>query len=279
MDARLLDNLTKRELEKHLGVTRKAHQTSIVQGITFLRMIKYDRQAINERRKQCDVIDCDPLVWTNQRFITWARGIDLAEYADNLRGILYQFFVQLHATPFLSFVRRFSYNREWYSRRFGRSGSNFQRWRHGDSYGYSRVKEHNTSPFSYWTGITRPNNPVNSGKLKFLFCFFLIWFWVIKFHDLWPIRARYEQRSRQARSERKRVEKMDGNASLGRNLSRSFTTGLVSSDPNQEDIYGRSTENNGMFGIKSNVKASFHVRMMISLSVKHWTLVKFLSFL
>lgn len=72
---------------------------------------------------------------------------------------------------------------------------------------------------------------------------------------------------------------MDGNASLGRNLSRSFTTGLVSSDPNQEDIYGRSTENNGMFGIKSNVKASFHVRMMISLSVKHWTLVKFLSFL
>lgn len=127
MDARLLDNLTKRELEKHLGVTRKAHQTSIVQGITFLRMIKYDRQAINERRKQCDVIDCDPLVWTNQRFITWARGIDLAEYADNLRGILYQFFVQLHATPFLSFVRRFSYNREWYSWRFGRSGSNFQR--------------------------------------------------------------------------------------------------------------------------------------------------------
>lgn len=127
MDARLLDNLTKRELEKHLGVTRKAHQTSIVQGITFLRMIKYDRQAINERRKQCDVIDCDPLVWTNQRFITWARGIDLAEYADNLRGILYQFFVQLHAMPFLSFVRRFSYNREWYSRRSGRSGSNFQR--------------------------------------------------------------------------------------------------------------------------------------------------------
>jgi hypothetical protein len=88
MDARLLDNLTKRELEKHLGVTRKAHQASIVQAITFLRMIKYDRQAINERRRQCDVIDCDPLVWTNQRFITWARGIDLAEYADNLRGIL-----------------------------------------------------------------------------------------------------------------------------------------------------------------------------------------------
>lgn len=86
MDARMLDNLTKRELEKHLGVTRKAHQTSIVHAITFLRMIKYDRQAINERRRLCDSVDCDPLVWTNQRFITWARAIDLAEYADNLRG-------------------------------------------------------------------------------------------------------------------------------------------------------------------------------------------------
>lgn len=87
MDARLLDNLTKRELEKHLGVTRKAHQSSIVHGITFLRMIKYDRQAINERRRQCEFSDCDPLVWTNQRFINWVRAIDLNEYAENLKGI------------------------------------------------------------------------------------------------------------------------------------------------------------------------------------------------
>ncbi len=87
MDARLLDNLTKRELEKHLGVTRKAHQSSIVHGITFLRMIKYDRQAINERRRQCEFNDCDPLVWTNQRFINWVRAIDLNEYAENLKGI------------------------------------------------------------------------------------------------------------------------------------------------------------------------------------------------
>ena len=86
MDARLLDNLTKRELEKYLGVTRKTHQASIVHGITFLRMMKYDRQTINERRRQCEIADCDPLVWTNQRFIDWVRHIDLAEYADNLKG-------------------------------------------------------------------------------------------------------------------------------------------------------------------------------------------------
>ena len=44
MDARMLDNLTKRELEKYLGVTKKSHQSSIVHGITFLRMMKYDRK-------------------------------------------------------------------------------------------------------------------------------------------------------------------------------------------------------------------------------------------
>lgn len=31
-------------------------------------------------------MDADPLVWTNQRFIRWARSIDLGEYADNLKG-------------------------------------------------------------------------------------------------------------------------------------------------------------------------------------------------
>ncbi|XP_057373112.1 kazrin-like isoform X3 [Daphnia carinata] len=207
MDARLLDNLTKRELEKHLGVTRKAHQTSIVHGITFLRMIKYDRQAINERRRQCEEIDCDPLVWTNQRFITWARGIDLAEYADNLRESgIHGALVVLDPT----------FNADVMATAMGIPTSK------------NIIRRHLATELESLVQITR---------------------------------ARYEQRSRQARSERKRVEKMDGNASLGRNLSRSFTTGLVSSDPNQDEVYGRSAENNGMFGIKSNVKASFHASL------------------
>ena len=56
------------------------------------------------------------------------------------------------------------------------------------------------------------------------------------------------------------MEKMDGNASLGRNLSRSFTTGLALSGANQDDVYGRTTDTNGMFNAKSNVRVSFHVR-------------------
>lgn len=44
VDARMLDHLSKKELEKLLGVTRKFHQASIVHGIHLLRMLNYDRQ-------------------------------------------------------------------------------------------------------------------------------------------------------------------------------------------------------------------------------------------
>uniref|UniRef100_A0A1B0CV83 SAM domain-containing protein n=2 Tax=Lutzomyia longipalpis TaxID=7200 RepID=A0A1B0CV83_LUTLO len=46
VDARMLDTLSKKELEKMLGVTRKFHQASIVHGIHVLRIIKYDRQEL-----------------------------------------------------------------------------------------------------------------------------------------------------------------------------------------------------------------------------------------
>ncbi|XP_033336037.1 liprin protein kazrin isoform X14 [Megalopta genalis] len=85
VDARMLDHLGKKELEKLLGVTRKFHQASIVHGIHLLRMLNYDRQALAVRRHQCEQVDTDPLVWTNQRFIRWARNIDLTEYAENLK--------------------------------------------------------------------------------------------------------------------------------------------------------------------------------------------------
>ncbi|KAL3285426.1 hypothetical protein HHI36_019528 [Cryptolaemus montrouzieri] len=85
VDARMLEHLSKKELEKYLGVTRKFHQASIVHGIHLLRIMKYDRQALAVRRHQCETMDADPLVWTNHRFIRWARSIDLGEYADNLK--------------------------------------------------------------------------------------------------------------------------------------------------------------------------------------------------
>lgn len=48
VDARMLDTISKKELEKYLGVTRKFHQASIVHGIHLLRIMKYDRQVSNK---------------------------------------------------------------------------------------------------------------------------------------------------------------------------------------------------------------------------------------
>lgn len=44
VDARMLDHLSKKEMEKYLNVTRKFHQVSISHGVHLLRMVKYDRQ-------------------------------------------------------------------------------------------------------------------------------------------------------------------------------------------------------------------------------------------
>lgn len=87
VDARMLETLSKKELEKYLGVTRKFHQASIVHGIHLLRLMKYDRQALAMRRLQCESENLDPLVWTNQRFMRWVRSIDLGEFAENLRSM------------------------------------------------------------------------------------------------------------------------------------------------------------------------------------------------
>lgn len=93
VDARMLDTLSKKELEKYLGVTRKFHQASIVHGIHLLRLMKYDRQALAMRRLQSESETIDPIVWTNQRFIRWVRSIDLGEFADNLRSELVESFL------------------------------------------------------------------------------------------------------------------------------------------------------------------------------------------
>ncbi|KAG3282206.1 KAZN-containing [Ictidomys tridecemlineatus] len=62
----MLHSLVKRDLEKHLSVSKKFHQ------------------ALQERRARCETQNTDPVVWTNQRVLQWVRDIDLKEYADNL---------------------------------------------------------------------------------------------------------------------------------------------------------------------------------------------------
>jgi len=45
IDGRLLNVLTKKDLEKHLSVLEKLHQTSILCGIELLRSLEFDKRA------------------------------------------------------------------------------------------------------------------------------------------------------------------------------------------------------------------------------------------
>ncbi|KAJ4933858.1 hypothetical protein JOQ06_006667, partial [Pogonophryne albipinna] len=59
VDGRLLSSLTRRDLERHLNITKKFHQ------------------ALQARRIQCEHQNVDPLVWTSHRVIKWIKDIDL----------------------------------------------------------------------------------------------------------------------------------------------------------------------------------------------------------
>ena len=44
IDARLLNVLSKKDLDKHLNIHNKFHQSSILHGVQLLRMMRFDTQ-------------------------------------------------------------------------------------------------------------------------------------------------------------------------------------------------------------------------------------------
>ncbi|RXN19871.1 kazrin-like protein [Labeo rohita] len=67
VDGRVLNSITRRDLETVFNITNKFH-------------------TIQARRAQCENRDLDPVVWTSHRVIKWIRDIDLKEYADSLQN-------------------------------------------------------------------------------------------------------------------------------------------------------------------------------------------------
>ncbi|XP_029911181.1 kazrin-A isoform X1 [Myripristis murdjan] len=86
VDGRMLNSLTRRDLERHLNITKKFHQVSLLLGIELLHSLSFDKEALQNRRMQCEHQNVDPLVWTSHRVIRWIRDIDLKEYADSLQN-------------------------------------------------------------------------------------------------------------------------------------------------------------------------------------------------
>lgn len=78
VDGRVLDTLSRRDLDKRLGVSSRQHQASLLRAVQLLRALRFDLRVLAHRRALCRRLDVDPLVWTNQRFIQWARSVDLA---------------------------------------------------------------------------------------------------------------------------------------------------------------------------------------------------------
>ncbi|XP_016337905.1 kazrin-like [Sinocyclocheilus anshuiensis] len=86
VDGRVLNSITRRDLETIFNVTNKFHVTSILSAIQLLQMLNFDKETIQARRAQCENRDLDPVVWTSHRVIKWIRDIDLKEYADSLQN-------------------------------------------------------------------------------------------------------------------------------------------------------------------------------------------------
>ncbi|TNN84018.1 Kazrin [Liparis tanakae] len=86
VDGRVLNSLSRRDLERFLNISDQFHQTSLLLAIQLLQMFSFDKEALQAQRAKCELQDRDPIVWTCHRVIKWIRNIDLKEFADNLQG-------------------------------------------------------------------------------------------------------------------------------------------------------------------------------------------------
>uniref|UniRef100_A0A3P9I668 Kazrin, periplakin interacting protein b n=1 Tax=Oryzias latipes TaxID=8090 RepID=A0A3P9I668_ORYLA len=86
VDGRVLNSLSRRDLERFFNVSDHFHQTSLLLAIQLLQMLSFDKEALQARRTKCEHQNQDPVVWTCHRVMKWIRDIDFKEFADNLQG-------------------------------------------------------------------------------------------------------------------------------------------------------------------------------------------------
>ena len=73
----MLDHLTKKDLRVQLKLVDSFHRTSLMFGIKCLKLLNFDRDALQERRRAAEADIKDVLVWSNDRVMRWVVGIGL----------------------------------------------------------------------------------------------------------------------------------------------------------------------------------------------------------
>jgi len=89
VDGRMLASLQKKDLEKHFGMQKRYHQTSLMLAIEFLRKHDFDIKKLKSMREdsQCRVSMNqfgDVNLWTNENFIDWLNLVNLQAFLPAL---------------------------------------------------------------------------------------------------------------------------------------------------------------------------------------------------